>query len=279
MPKVILTKGLPASGKTTWAKLEQKKDPNIVLVNKDELRAMLHQSIHSEGREKFVLKVRDFIIQEAVNEGHDVIVHDTNFSSKHESRISQLVHGKATVELKDFTDVPLEECIKRDIGRPGAVGEKVIRKMYKDFIAPKTPVVEVNPKLPDVILCDLDGTLCLFGDANPYDRDFTKDKVNKPVKKTLDSFLAKQVILVSGRNGKFRDQTEEWLEKNGIKYRELIMRAEGDVRKDVLVKQEMYENHIKGQYNVLFVLDDRDQVVEFWRSQGLTCFQVAEGDF
>lgn len=279
MPKVTLTKGLPASGKTTWAKAEQKKDPNIVLVNKDDLRAMLHQSVHSSGREEFILKVRDFIILESVMSGHDVIVHDTNLHNSHQARITQLVYGKAEVEIKDFTDVSLEECIKRDIGRPGAVGEKVIRKMYKDFLQPKTKVIEYDKNLPDVVLCDIDGTLCLFDGANPYDRDFSKDKLNKPVKLILEPYMAKKVILVSGRNGKYREQTERWLETNGIKYSELIMRDKDDMRKDVLVKQEMYENHIRGQYNVLFVLDDRNQVVEFWRSQGIVCLQVAEGDF
>ncbi len=57
------------------------------------------------------------------------------------------------------------------------------------------------------------------------------------------------------------------------------MRQEGDTRKDVLVKQEIYEREIKGRYNVLFVLDDRQQVVDGWRALGLTVFQVAPGDF
>lgn len=82
-----------------------------------------------------------------------------------------------------------------------------------------------------------------------------------------------------GRNGKFRSITEEWLTKNNIVYQDLYMRLEGDFRKDVIIKSEIYENNIKNKVNVLFVLDDRNQVVDFWRSQGLTCLQVAEGEF
>ena len=52
-----------------------------------------------------------------------------------------------------------------------------------------------------------------------------------------------------------------------------------DSRKDSIVKQEIYEMCIKDKYNVLFVLDDRDQVVNMWREQGLKCLQVAEGNF
>ncbi|MGH7203736.1 MAG: AAA family ATPase, partial [Candidatus Levyibacteriota bacterium] len=55
---------------------------------------------------------------------------------------------------------------------------------------------------------------------------------------------------------------------------------EKDFRKDAVVKKELYETHISGKYEVLFVLDDRDQVVEMWRKDlGLPCFQVDYGNF
>ena len=57
------------------------------------------------------------------------------------------------------------------------------------------------------------------------------------------------------------------------------MRTLGDMRKDSIVKQELYEQNILGKFNVSFILDDRQQVVDMWRSLGLTVFQVAEGDF
>ena len=57
------------------------------------------------------------------------------------------------------------------------------------------------------------------------------------------------------------------------------MRKTGDNRKDAIVKREIYETHIKDKYQVDYVLYDRNQVVEMWRSLGLTCLQVADGDF
>lgn len=57
------------------------------------------------------------------------------------------------------------------------------------------------------------------------------------------------------------------------------MRPEGDIRKDSIVKREIFENYIRDYYNIQFVLDDRNQVVEMWRSLGLKCLQVQEGDF
>ena len=74
-------------------------------------------------------------------------------------------------------------------------------------------------------------------------------------------------------------ETIKWLNDNGIKFDDLYMRFTNDLRKDSIVKQEIYEMCIKDKYNVLFVLDDRDQVVNMWREQGLKCLQVAEGNF
>ena len=57
------------------------------------------------------------------------------------------------------------------------------------------------------------------------------------------------------------------------------MRKEGDFRRDSIVKQEIYEQHIKDKYVVEFVLDDRDLVVSKWRELGLKCLQVQPGAF
>jgi hypothetical protein len=85
--------------------------------------------------------------------------------------------------------------------------------------------------------------------------------------------------LCSGRQSEHREQTERWLAANNIAYDELLMRATDDQRQDSIVKEELYRNHILGRWNVLFVLDDRQQVVDTWRRLGLTCMQVAPGDF
>lgn len=288
--KLIMTKGLPGSGKTTWAKIYLEKHPETVLVSKDDLRALMFNSAWTGRREKIILAARDLIIIEALKSGRNVVSHDTNFVPKHEARFRELAkeYG-AEFEIQDFTQVPIERCIKQDLLRLESVGEKVIRTMYNDWLRPEPLKIEYDLNLPDAVICDIDGTLALFGNANPYDRDFLQDKQNVNVVKLLNNYSYKAmrikdfVILVSGRKDKYRAQTEEWLKKYHIHYDFLYMRKtlpEGEKDpKDVLVKKEIYETHIKGKYNVLFVLDDRNQVVDMWRSLGLTCLQVAEGDF
>ena len=84
---------------------------------------------------------------------------------------------------------------------------------------------------------------------------------------------------MSGRFEKNRPETTRWLASHKINYIALFMRADGDMRKDNVVKREFFDGYIRGKYNVAFILDDRNQVVELWRSLGLTCLQVADGNF
>jgi predicted kinase len=291
MRKIILTKGLPGSGKTTWAKRYQQDNQNTVLINKDDLRGMLHQNVFSKGREAFVIEIRNAIVIRALQEGHDVIIHDTNLAPKHEAAMQEMTKlpefkGKVEVVIEDFTHIPLETCIKQDLKRHSSVGEKVIRQMYNQFLVPPPASIEYVIGLPNAIVCDIDGTLALFGDANPYDRNFLEDRLNIPVANILIAIrrnFNQSIILVSGRKDKFLEQTHEWLKRNKVPYDRLYMRKtlpEGELDpKDVIVKEEIYNEYLKGKFNVLFVLDDRNQVVDFWRSQGLTCLQVAAGDF
>jgi hypothetical protein len=58
------------------------------------------------------------------------------------------------------------------------------------------------------------------------------------------------------------------------------MRAAGDQRPDYIVKNELFEEHVAGKYNILLSLDDRDSVVDLWRNKmGIPTFQVANGNF
>lgn len=284
MKTVYFLKGLPGSGKTTWAKEMVRKLPNSYKrVNKDDLRAMMDDSVWTSNSEDFILKIRDMIIVKSLEEGRHVFVDDTNLAPKHEARIRQLVHGKANFEIEDFTEVPIETCIERDLRRPNSVGEKVIRKMYNQFLKPKPEKIEEIEGLPSAVICDLDGTLAIHNGRSPYDTELCgADLVNETIKRILLNGLDgnEEVIFVSGREDTFRKHTIRWI-KDKVKLvgYSLYMRPEGDTRPDQIVKKEIFDNHIRGKYNIKFVLDDRDRVVRMWRDLGLTCLQVNDGDF
>lgn len=143
--------------------------------------------------------------------------------------------------------------------------------------------------LPRAIIVDLDGTLCLRGDRHPHDETRVgHDTVNVPVLTAVQGFhiIGHLILFTSGRHEGCRADTEMWLLRHlmhpsgqHIPYEKLLMRADGDNRNDALVKFEMYQEHIFDKYTVTAVLDDRNRVVDMWRGLGLTCMQVAPGDF
>lgn len=137
---------------------------------------------------------------------------------------------------------------------------------------------------PPCILVDIDGTIALRGDRSPHDHDTSmEDAPNWPIIRLVNSLdiAASELILISGRDEKYRDVTEYWLATHGIfKHRHsLIMRPRGDNRPDEVVKEELYRRNIEPHFTVLYVFDDRNKVVAMWRRLGLTCLQVADGNF
>ena len=159
--------------------------------------------------------------------------------------------------------------------------------------------------MKNIIICDLDGTLCDIEhrrvhvtekpkDWKAFFDGMENDTVNEAVHAVLQAWLNEQdfeddtlvdderrVIFCSGRPERCRQDTLMWLINNyegpvGDEY--LYMRKDGDYRPDDIVKEEILNNHIDKD-RVLFVLDDRQQVVDMWRRNGLQCFQVAEGNF
>lgn len=136
------------------------------------------------------------------------------------------------------------------------------------------------------IISDIDGTLALIGERDPFNpQTVEEDLLNNPIANILHTYSSYaesdiQLILITGRFEKYRQQTDNWLKKHQIKEYQLFMRADQDFRKDIVLKKEIYLNQIAPQYDVLFVLEDRDQTVAMWRKElGLTCLQVAYGSF
>jgi uncharacterized HAD superfamily protein len=116
---------------------------------------------------------------------------------------------------------------------------------------------------------------------SPYDWSRVgEDTLDETIARLIDRHSDKyKIILLSGRKSEARDITLDWLKRHNIYYDDLFMRATGDDRKDDIVKRELFDAHIRDNYQVEFVLDDRDRVVAMWRGLGLKVLQVAEGDF
>lgn len=287
MTTLYYTLGLPASGKTTLARNYVKQNPKTIRVNRDDLRLSLHDGEFSNGNEKAVTMTQHAMIRAALESGRDVVCDDTNLNPQTRAKLDQIaVECGAGFSPWDLTDVPYWECIKRDLKRERSVGEDVIRGMWERYLKPKP--YPTDPGLRDCIIVDIDGTLAHMNGRSPYDwHRVREDKPNYVLIDFLsgyaDRYADVEIIFMSGRDGVCFEDTRIWLRDHlgAAMSQNLLMRTAGDSRRDSIVKGELFEQHIRGRYNPLLVIDDRAQVVdELWRGTlNIPCWQVAAGRF
>lgn len=147
------------------------------------------------------------------------------------------------------------------------------------------------------IICDLDGTIAdhthrlHYIEQRPkdYDSFYSEVHLDPPITEVIDivksvhnNGYGPEIIFVTGRPEKCREDTKRWLAQHVSLYYDykLFMRMDDDRRKDYTIKSEIYRYNIANEYDILFVLDDRSSVVKMWRDQwGLRVLQVAEGDY
>jgi phosphoglycolate phosphatase-like HAD superfamily hydrolase len=142
-----------------------------------------------------------------------------------------------------------------------------------------------------IVIFDIDGTLAdcrhrqihVQGKNKNWKEFFRAADDDEPIEgvvhilKSLWKHRDCRIVLCTGRPESMRPRTLRWFEKYEIFHDELMMRKEGDYRQDAIVKKEMLLE--LGKENILFAIDDRKQVVEMWRQEGVLCLQCAEGDF
>ena len=145
------------------------------------------------------------------------------------------------------------------------------------------------------IIVDIDGTVANIEHRMKYwekkPRDYVKFYENieddKPIEEII--WLARSIciahlpevdiIYLTGRHEGVRKRTEIWLRKHGLPKGPLYMRGDTDFSPDTEWKKTCYYGRIAPHYDVKFVLEDRQSVVAMWRSIGLRCIQVAEGNY
>ena len=287
---ILMLKGLPASGKSTLAKsIVDNGKGKIVRINKDDLRAMVHNSKHSKAREKLIIEARDTLINLFISQGKSVIIDDTNFNPIHKENLSSIANEYELDFIEYFVDTPIRECLRRNALRDNPVPDYVIAKMYFKYIDNKDKYKDYDTFYSNrnCYIVDIDGTLAIHDGRDPYAfDDLGSDIPNIPLYNLLQNDTNIEIIFVSGRekgkNDVYYNSTRKWIYDNfHIPESDitLFMREYKDSRKDSIVKKEIYEKYIKDNYKVLIVFDDRNQTVDMWRGLGLQCLQVNYGDF
>ena len=283
--KIKFTMGLPASGKSTWAKEYCSKNKDWIRVNRDDLRNM-RGDYWIPKQEDLITQWENDAIIAALSFGHNVILDATNLNSnrnKHRYKKLKELFPELQMDTVNFMNVGLSTCIKRDLIRPNSVGKDVITGMYDKYIRKKTNIIK-NPSLPGCVIFDVDGTLAKMSGRNPFDwhrvkEDLPKDEIIQLAKMYKHSYGYK-IIVFTGRDGCCLNSTKEWLRDNGVPFDDIYIRPEGNQEKDSIIKERLFMDHINGVYNCHLVVDDRDQVVDMWRKTlGITCLQVDYGNF
>jgi len=300
MLEAIITVGISGSGKSTWARDFCEGHPNWVEINRDNIRSLLCEPEafnedlgvveldwskykFTKKNEQVVTEICNDEMAKACEAGKNIVISDTNLNPKYRlPLIEKLESWGYEVGIKEFP-ITLEEAWERDSSRKFGVGKKVLYQQWQQWLTYTDRKRYVpNEDLPFAIVCDIDGTVAdMTGVRGPF--DWGKVDQDKPRREILQMLrgLANSppcsVIFLSGRDGSCRDKTLKWLEEQVPWFSEgdlylsdkLLMREAGDNRKDTVIKEELFWEHIAPNYNVRAVIDDRPCMIRLWYDMGI----------
>lgn len=313
---LYIFRGLPGCGKSTKAREMQRVQGGVV-VERDEIRFTLYGTYHDPAivDEKLVSEYQNAMIDMSLQMNMNVFVSDMNLRNSYvKALIEKAWKFKQEWEVVDLTNVPLVTCLLNNESHERQVQGKVvdrdvIRDLHARFIngqphplplyftgakveKPKLGRIPYLPTydLPKAILVDIDGTVARMHNRGPFEEDKVGDDlpIENVMKMVEHAALADcTIVFMSGRTDGCEGDTEDWLLKHmpwldyGDVWWELHMRrsVEDRGRPDDDVKYDLFMDRVARRFHVLYVLDDRNKVVKMWREIGLTCAQVAEGDF
>lgn len=297
---LTLTRGLPGSGKSTWAEEWVNEAPSWrARVNRDDIRFQLFgKYVLSHMQEETVTVAQHAQIRALLAAGISVVVDDTNLRARTVRDLQDIAASLGVdVAFKDF-NTSVEVCIERNAKRASAGGrdvpEEVIRSMASRYFSKgKLPAIpehrpdpetnwikyEENGLLAPAYIVDIDGTVASMQSCGRGPFDWSRvgeDTVIENVARVIrmlqrDGYT---IIFMSGRDAVCRSETTQWLLDAGLTVDHLYMRPEGDGRKDSIVKHELFNKNVRGYFDILGVFDDRLQVCKMWEEIGLTLFRV-----
>jgi predicted kinase len=303
--EMVVMVGVSGSGKSVLSKAWVNEGRGqVVRVNRDNLRSMLYVDVswHND-LEDLVRNVQREAVAQILRLNKTAIIDDTNCVRRTRQRWEETAK-EFRVKFREVTMTTAKEvCIERDSKRVGkeCVGAAVIENQFKDlnqfamkqeikvetFCRPVWDRELLNKggfvrRLPDkpFVICDIDGTLADHtGVRGPFEeKKVLLDRPHPVVIEWLrELYKSFNILIASGRHDTCGSDTCDWLDAETAPFDYILMRRGGDNRPDYIIKKEILDEIIAavGKENIAFVLDDRPQVVEMWRENGLRVFPVA----
>lgn len=293
-PTIILTIGASCSGKSTWAQeawefYRYNTEEHWVVLERDTYRFDMFTNgkrdwtkyKFNKKNERAVTEAIDKDALEAVGRGDSIIISDTNLNPAIRQKWKDFAQEHGYEYEEKLFPCDWNTLVKRNAQREGGLSESLLWSQYKRYMQqfgkigehPVKPY-QHNPMLESTIICDIDGTIAdMTGVRKPFEWDKVGlDNPRIEIIRMLEglAYVHGHVTFMSGRDGCCYDGTYQWLEEHVTsdwpEYIEwqLLMRTPDDKRKDDVVKYELYQQWVKGKYNVAAVLDDRPQMIRAW---------------
>lgn len=287
--RAVLTVGVSASGKTTWAEKFCERTKGWVNINRDDIRFQKftrgerNWSLYKfdQRKEAKVWEEVDKRIERSSEKDYNIIISDTNLSEKVRQKLTEKLEGLGySVEIKEF-DITLEKAWERDARRENGVGHDVIYRQYKQWMQYKgSKQYTPDNTLPPTAVFDLDGTTAQMVSRGPFEWDKVyQDDVRYDVRDMIWGYqlLGYRIVFASGRDECCRELTERWLKEVAeVEYDDLFMRPEGSMEKDTVIKECMLFEDIAPKYNVKLFVDDRPSVSRHLRMLGVNVISVGD---
>lgn len=299
MSNILFLRGLPASGKSTWAQAWVEENPDSrVRISKDLIREQLFGNAAIQGDSGKVIGEENRQIQQAIKEGKDIVIDNTYVITPQLTKKLKFVNslkGVKSITHKDFP-ISVEEAKRRNFTRDRHVPEEVIDSFAK-FLGPEGqfPVFPGTYPTKPVVLpetknktfaFDMDGTLVdtrgVVHWVQNKPRDFDSfhrlsefSPANQSVKEiALTAYhQGYSIIITTARGEQYRETTQKWLDDNGVPFHNIFMRASNDNRSDYYVKKDMFAL-IEQHYDIVKVLDDNPQAVQAWKEMGADVIEI-----
>lgn len=301
MPTLTMLRGLPASGKSTFAMKMVTNNPKTVRVCRNDLREMMFPKyMWNFNKEQIVTEAQDSAVSSALHRGYNVVVDNTNLDTKYYTKWENTAREfDAQFEVIDFNE-KIDHLIIRDDDRSPnhRVGRDVILNLAYKYGYATTMAPYVIFSL-DGTLANIDKRLSLAttGYDNRgnrkldwdvfFDPDNIRLDVPTPIFKNLASALddGMSVVIVTGRSDITRSVTEEWLIDSFNRYNKrgggrfwdrLIMRSNGDYTKEYVLKNMFLEKYlVKEQCKMVY--ESRPEIIQMWERHGLPVVKVNNG--
>ena len=307
--QAIIAIGPSGSGKTFKRKELLKKNSYLQIVSRDEIWNLLNRNNQFNGLdfENVVTNIEENLVKNLIRKELSFYWDNCHLSlGSIEDCIKLIKESDSEYSIHlEIMDVSLAECKERNSKRINPVPETILEnqfKVYKNNFNKYWDCLNYEGNLkkyipdeskPEAVIFDLDGTLAHANERGWFEyKEVIFDSVDQIVARSLILYQERgfKIIILTARENKTFDGpilncinvlelTELWLKENKIPYDYIFMREEFDSRKDSPVKLDLFDKHIRDNFNVQLVFEDRDKPVELFRSLGIKTYQVQEGKY